>query len=563
VRILIAEDEPLARCALESKLTRWGYEVIAAEDGTQAWSRLQSPDAPRLAMFDWSMPGLSGIELTQKVRQRDDSEYVYIILLTGKTRTEDIVAGMDAGADDYVVKPFKSEELRARLRAAERILDLHEKVRREHLAREAARQRHLEEIQAQEARLRAILSSLHETIIVVHDRDGIIEHAWGDDKLDSRYGIDLRMTVGRRLSDVFVPKEPDRRAALSQEVLENGRPGRDEFLHRLPAGDFWHDVSLCLMRDASGEILSVVEFMQDVTERKRMQEELQQARRLESVGQLAAGIAHEINTPMQYTGDNTRFIQESFEDVSAVLGACQELLDNDWEGEALSEQIARMRAVFEKADVAYLLKETPQAIGQSLEGIEQVTRIVRAMKDFSHAGVTEKVAVDINASVESTITICRNEWKYLADVETDLDADLPQVLCLPGEMNQVLLNLIINAAHAIAGAAGEDSSATGIIRVSTRWDGDWVEIRVTDNGCGIPDEIKPRIFDPFFTTKDVGKGTGQGLTIARSIVTDKHGGTIDFESETGKGTTFVVRLPLDPTPAGAAEASDELVATRS
>jgi signal transduction histidine kinase len=191
--------------------------------------------------------------------------------------------------------------------------------------------------------------------------------------------------------------------------------------------------------------------------------------------------------------------------------------------------------------VDYLRGEIPRAIGESLAGVERVSTIVRAMKDFSHPGTEEKTPVDLNRAIESTITVARNEWKYVAELETSFDASLPPVPCLPGEFNQVVLNLIVNAAHAIA---AKSSEAKGRIQVRTRRDAGWADIRVTDSGTGIPEKVRRRIFEPFFTTKEVGKGTGQGLAIARSVVVDKLGGTISFETETGRGTTFIVRLPL-------------------
>ena len=188
----------------------------------------------------------------------------------------------------------------------------------------------------------------------------------------------------------------------------------------------------------------------------------------------------------------------------------------------------------------------PQAIRQSLEGTERVAKIVRAMKEFSHPGVEEKTAIDLNRAIESTVTVSRNEWKYVAEVVTDLDPDLPLVRCLPGDLNQAVLNLVVNAAHAIEKRREVERNVDqlGHIAVSTRRVGDQVELRVADDGTGIPADVLPRIFDPFFTTKPVGKGTGQGLAITYSVVVEKHGGTIDVETESGRGTTFILRLPL-------------------
>ncbi len=294
----------------------------------------------------------------------------------------------------------------------------------------------------------------------------------------------------------------------------------------------------------------------DKTDRRNLENQLNQAQKLEAMGQLAAGIAHEINTPTQYVGDNTRFLQESFAEIGNILEKCRCLLQAP-EGSVPAELLEGLRTAFETADTEYLIKEVPKAILQSLEGIERVTRIVRSMKEFSHPCADDKTAVDLNKAIESTTTLCRNEWKYTAEMRLDLEPDLPLVSCLPGDLNQVILNLVINAAHAIEDVVGEGAEEKGIITVSTRLDGNSVEIYVSDTGCGIPEENRPKIFDLFFTTKDVGRGTGQGLTIARAIVVEKHGGTLDFKTETDKGTTFIIRLPINPVSAPKEQALSE------
>ena len=286
-------------------------------------------------------------------------------------------------------------------------------------------------------------------------------------------------------------------------------------------------------------------FVRDITERKILQIRLTQAQKLEAIGQLAAGIAHEINTPTQYVGDNISFLVDAFGDLKTLIDKDLELFRSFKQGiepDALVEEAEQARKT---ADLDYLLEELPKALQQSLGGVEQVAKIVRAMKDFSHPGQDEKTATDLNRAIESTITVASNEWKYVAEIDTDFDKNLPLVHCLPNEFNQVILNLITNAAHAIADAVGDGSSGEkGKITISTRREGPWAEIRISDTGTGIPDEIKPRIFDPFFTTKAVGKGTGQGLAISHNIIVDKHGGTITFETETGKGTTLIISIPI-------------------
>lgn len=292
------------------------------------------------------------------------------------------------------------------------------------------------------------------------------------------------------------------------------------------------------------EIVGAVLTFQDITQRKTLEAQLVQAQKLESIGQLAAGIAHEINTPTQFVGDNLRFLKDAFRDLEPLVKlACER---SGGGSAAAAEEIGpgETGGAVDLDEVAYLLEEVPGAISQSLDGVERVAKIVRSMKEFSHPGSDEMQSIDLNRAIESTLTVCRNEWKYVADVVTDFDPNLPPVTCLPGECNQVFLNLIINASHAIAEAQGDNTQAKGTITVSTRNLDDAVEVRIADTGTGIPEEARRKVFDPFFTTKQVGRGTGQGLAIARSVVVDKHGGSLSFETEVGLGTAFIVRLPL-------------------
>ena len=191
-----------------------------------------------------------------------------------------------------------------------------------------------------------------------------------------------------------------------------------------------------------------------------------------------------------------------------------------------------------------MAEEIPQTIAQSKDGVSRVAAIVRAMREFSHPGSEEKVLVDINHALDNTLMVSHNEWKYVTEVETDFDPSLPMLSCLPGEINQVFLNLIVNAAHAIGEVVGKGGNKLGTISISTRAEEGWIEIRIADTGGGIPEAIRDRIFDPFFTTKKVGVGTGQGLAIARNVVVEKHQGNLRFTTEAGQGTTFIIRLPL-------------------
>jgi signal transduction histidine kinase len=275
----------------------------------------------------------------------------------------------------------------------------------------------------------------------------------------------------------------------------------------------------------------------DAAERERMLDERRLAHRLEAVGQLAAGIAHEINTPLQYVSDSVYFLKDAFEELAALAAELRAVAPR-----------TEAETAWERRDADFLVQEGPRALRRTFDGLDRVTSIVKAMKAFAHPSSDEKAPADLNAALADTLTVCRNEYKYVADVVTDF-GDLPHVACHVGELNQVFLNLVVNAAHAI-GAKVAGTGDRGTIRVSTSTEGAEVVVRVADTGGGIAAEIAPRVFDPFFTTKPVGKGTGQGLTIARSIVA-RHGGTLDFDSVPGEGTVFTLRLPI-----GKEEASD-------
>ena len=283
---------------------------------------------------------------------------------------------------------------------------------------------------------------------------------------------------------------------------------------------------------------------QDVTERKCLERQLVQARKLESLGQLAAGIAHEINTPTQFVGDNIRFLQDAFGDLKAALEKYAMLLEAGRGAQITPALLSEVAETLNALELDYLAEEIPKAIQQSLEGQGRLAKIALAMREFSHPGDGERREVDLNRALESTLTVARSEWKYVADVVTDFDPDLPLVPCLPDDINQAILNVVVNAAHAIADVVGDGSRGKGVITVSSRHDGDWVEIRVRDTGTGIPESARPRVFEPFFTTKEIGKGTGQGLAIAHDAVVRNHGGTLAFETVAGQGTTFIIRLPL-------------------
>jgi PAS domain S-box-containing protein len=317
------------------------------------------------------------------------------------------------------------------------------------------------------------------------------------------------------------------------EMRYTDTSGRDRFLA----------VSMNPIHQENDQSTGVLLTATDITDRKVLESQLSQAQKLESIGQLAAGVAHEINTPIQYVSDNTRFVAEAFTELKSLISLYERLADAASDTSA-KELVSEIQATKDAADTEYLLSEAPKALDQSLEGLSRVAQIVLAMKEFSHPGGKEKTLADVNHLLENAITISRNRWRFVAEVVTNLDPGLPKIPCLPAELSQVFLNMIVNAADAIGEAFKHDTEKKGTITITTRLDKIAAEIWIADNVMGIPVEARSRIFDPFFTTKEMGQGSGLGLAIDRSAIQDKHGGSITFETEIGQGTTFIVRLPL-------------------
>ncbi len=281
----------------------------------------------------------------------------------------------------------------------------------------------------------------------------------------------------------------------------------------------------------------------DITSKKFMEGRIMQTQKMESIGQLAAGIAHEINTPMQFIGDNNSFLISVFDDIFEYIEMLKRMvLKHD------PNSMQEIEKLEEDYDMNFLKQETPEALFRTQSGVKRISKIVSAMKNFAHPSGKVKKLSDINQGIDVTITISKNEWKYLADIETNFDPNLPLISCYLDELNQVFLNMIVNAAHAIEEKQKlTGDTQKGIIRLSTSSDGDFVKIIISDSGVGIPEETKHKIFDPFFTTKEVGKGTGQGLSIAYDIIVNSHYGNIDIKSEPGEGASFIITLPIKDT----------------
>jgi PAS domain S-box-containing protein len=358
-------------------------------------------------------------------------------------------------------------------------------------------------------------------------------------------GWDEKVVRGQPLSscgiDWLTPGMQEKVAACLQSPAENAlgearfkKDGETRFL----------GLNAVRLKDKAGDSVGTLVVGADITKRTILEGQLRQAQKLEAIGQLAAGIAHEINTPTQYVGDNTNFLKESWPAIAGLARAAQHVQQEFQKGDLPAEAMDHLSACIQEADLDYLLDEIPRAIDQAIEGMQRVAKIVHAMKEFSHPGSEGKSSLDINRAIETTIAVARNEWKYVCEVETHLDRDLPLVAGHGPEFNQVILNLLVNAAHAIRHVVGSSPEQKGKITITTTHDQSEAEIAIADSGGGIPKEIQSRIFEPFFTTKPVGQGTGQGLALAHTTIVRRHSGRLWFETVEGKGTTFYIRLPI-------------------
>ena len=399
------------------------------------------------------------------------------------------------------------------------------------------------------AELHSIYDSAHDAIVTVTSEGVITSWNKGAEHIFGAAEAEVR---GRPLASFFTAASfetyRDELRAVPQASAAAGNGKLIELTGKRRDGtEFPLELTLATWSTKEGAFYT--SFMRDTSARRMLEAQLAQAQKLESIGHLAAGVAHEINTPIQYVSDNTRFLDESFRNLDRVLRSYETLAAAAETSGVLPDEVQQVRQTEDDADLEYLHGEIPRAIQQSGEGVERVATIVRAMKEFSHPGSAEMKAIDLNHAIESTLTVSRNEWKYVADAVTEFDSNLPAVRCLPAEFNQAILNLVVNAAHAIADLPGRGTSK-GRITIRTRRDGAWAEVRICDTGTGIPEAVRGRIFMPFFTTKEIGRGTGQGLAIAHTVVVTKHGGKLSFETEEGVGTTFIVRLPIEGCPPG-------------
>jgi PAS domain S-box-containing protein len=519
------------------ELTHFGYM-------SEAENHLAS-NAEDIILLDLGLPDAHGLEAVRRAHAA--APRIPLVVLTGCDDELMADQALQEGAQDFLVKgQIETPWLLRAIRYATQRMKAEVEMQKAQEAAEAAnlaKGELLSELQDAHAETELFLRSIPSILIGV-DSAGRITR-WNL-TASNTFGIDNQSAEGRTLENCGIRwLHTEMRAEITRwlttqsihrcENLAYERDGKTRFLglqvRRIPANN--------------GEQIGFIITGADITERIGLEVQLRQAQKLEGIGQLAAGIAHEINTPTQYVGDNISFLKESWGSVAEFLNFCGTVRAECSPGPVPPEHLQQFCLLHEKCNLEYLLKEIPSAIDQSMEGVQRVAKIVKGFKEFSHPGWEDKRAINLNQAIESTITVARHVWKYCAEVVTEFDAALPLVPCLAGEFNQVMLNLIVNSAHAISDVmAARGTPEKGTITIATRQEGSWATISVADTGAGIPLEIQSRVFEPFFTTKEVGKGTGQGLALAHVAIVKRHQGQLSFESKVGQGTTFFVRLPL-------------------
>ena len=553
-----------------------GFEIDSAYQGQEGLAFVENSLALgrryALAFVDIRMPpGWDGIETIQRIWRIDPELQIVICTAYSDYSWSDMMRVL--GETDRLLilkKPFDNIEVRQiasalvakwnlSQKANRTMQELHEMVqertaeldRSNQLLRQEVteRKRSEEALREAESRTRVILDTAPDGIITI-DQDGTIESL--NNAADAMFGYSSQELIGNNVHKLMPSFAEHTDAFVAAAASEASRPGYTHQPTRAVrrSGDvFPVEVGVSEL-SINGRTLKTA-IVRDMTSQRLLESQLIQAQKLESIGHLAAGIAHEINTPTQYVGHNTQFLKDAFRELTDLLDHVDALLvEAQTTGGVGPNVLAQLADAVNGADMTYLRDEIPKAIDQSLEGVGRVAAIVGAVREFSHPGGEAKALVDLNRAIESTAMVARNEWARVADLKFELDPQLSPIPCLATELNQVFLNLIVNAAHAIEAAQTPGDPKKGLITLRTIRDGNWARIEISDTGCGIAPENHSKVFDPFFTTKDVGKGTGQGLPISRTIVVKKHHGQLSFESSVGKGTTFTIRLPLSSTPKG-------------
>jgi signal transduction histidine kinase len=455
--------------------------------------------SPQIVVIDLALPAQSGEELS--VWLTCSHAHIETILLTDEATTSAAERAIRMGAHDYLVVPW----------AADWMVEVAVKRALTRLEKAARLRETIGQLRKSEQSFASIIERATDAVLVLDPNDKVL--------FANPAAIRLLANFIEQASLPFTLNQPLERVKISVD-------GHDRSFDVRVSESEWQGFPAQLVA------------MRDVSDRVQMELQLRQAQKLESIGQLAAGIAHEINTPIQYIGDNASFLQQGFGLMLGLLEEVERFVESD-------EAPRSMLAALERAKPRFMRKQVPRAADQILEGVDRVSSIVSAMKEFSHPSQGCRESTDLKRTIDSTVMVARNEWKYVAELEVEHDEAIETIPVFRNELNQALLNMLVNAAHAISDTVDGGANGKGKINIRTKREPPWAIIEIEDTGAGIPEEIRGRIFDPFFTTKEVGKGTGQGLAICYSVIVKKHKGELLVKSEVGVGSTFVIKLPLE------------------
>jgi len=530
-RLLIVEDSKVTAKIINDILLEQGYDIIdIVQSGEEAIKSLKK-SVPDLILMDIILKGkLDGIDTVSIINEDFDIPVIFLTSVKTDTYLDRIKKTESFG---YLTKPFKKFDL---------LLSIETSINRANLEKKMLSNE--KKLRDAHSEINSLLSSLV-TILIGVDKNDILTH-WN--KISEKtFGISASAVINKPFMQSGINWEWDKiYEGISISISEDRAVKLKEvkFVYSDKKQGFLN-IYINPIKNDKNSFVGFLLSGEDITEIRAMSIQLHQAQKLESIGQLASGIAHEINTPIQYINDNAYFLNDACEDVKKIIKESMKLIKKYDNNEDISGTIMEMKETIKKNDIEYLTKEIPAAIDQTIEGISRVASIVKSMKNFAHPAVNKKTLIDLAKSINDTITISRNEWKYVADIKTDFDPKITLIPLYSNEFNQVILNLILNAAYAIAEKTGKNPDKKGKITFSTHLKKDSVEIKIADTGTGIPENVLENIFDPFFTTKKVGEGTGQGLTISYDIITQKHNGTITCESKLNDGSVFIITLPLD------------------
>ncbi len=533
--ILVVDDDEGMSCLIQKYLKRDGYQTAFVGSGQAllSWLETQSAD---LMLLDYKLPDMTGEALINRLREK--KLLLPFVMITGHGGERVTVEMMKLGAQDYLIKdgdlletlPTVVTQVIEKLEQSARLVEAEEELRKS------------------EERFRLLAENATD-LISRQTRDGLLLYVSPASKL--LLGYDPEDMMGRYLTEFCHPNDATKlKTVIAKVGSEVGTADTLEYRVRKNGDRYaWFETTFKPIFDsATGEIEEIQGASRDISKRRSLESDLRQAQKMEAVGVLAAGIAHEINTPMQFIKDNTRFTLES---VTQILPMLEKFRPGNQAGD--SDADTARQVLFtesEEREIEYMNGQLPMAIRETLEGLDHVISIVSAMKEFSYSGISRKTKsmVNINKCLNSAALLARNEIKYVADLVWHMHPQLPDILSYPDDLNQVFLNLLVNASHAIADkikskTAGNGSK--GLITVTTDVENESVRISIADNGKGMKETETPRIFEPFYTTKDVGKGTGIGLSIVHEIIVNKHNGRIDVVTELNVGTTFHIVLPIN------------------